>query len=266
MGAWMPEPGMLDRRSAEPLYVQLASSLRAAVRSGSLAAGDQLPSEAMLASGLSVSRNTVRLALRTLIEEGQLQAAKGRGTFVRSYDPVELTWSLWPSGQERQGFVSEVDLFSDQIRAQGRATYLDLTVASEYPSRHVAELLKLDASKDLVVVRRRVRFVDDVPFLLSDSYFSMARVEGTELMEPRPVKDLARALTGRHDQKRFRDEITTRMPTEDEVARLRIAPGTAVASIVRTAYADDEGTDPVRVMITVAPGDRTVLIYETNGL
>ena len=55
------------------------------------------------------------------------------------------------------------------------------------------------------------------------------------------------------------DEIITRMPTPDEVARLGISTGTPVAEHIRTGYT---ATDkPVRVMISVISGDALILQY-----
>jgi GntR family transcriptional regulator len=66
-----------------------------------------------------------------------------------------------------------------------------------------------------------------------------------------------------HVQVRFRDEITTRMPTTDEARRLNIGPGTPVAQLLRTAY--DEDDRAVRLAATILPGDRYVLVYDVDG-
>jgi GntR family transcriptional regulator len=56
------------------------------------------------------------------------------------------------------------------------------------------------------------------------------------------------------------DEIITRMPTPDEVERLGISAGTPVAEHIRTGYT---ATDkPVRVMISIIPGDTLILQYK----
>lgn len=66
-----------------------------------------------------------------------------------------------------------------------------------------------------------------------------------------------------HVQVRFRDEITTRMPTTVEARRLNIGPGTPVAQHLRTAY--DQNGRPVRLAATILPGDRYVLVYDVDG-
>ena len=55
------------------------------------------------------------------------------------------------------------------------------------------------------------------------------------------------------------DEIITRMPTPDEIARLAIPAGTPVAEHIRTGYTADN--KPVRVMISIVPGDTLILQY-----
>lgn len=48
------------------------------------AVGDKLPNEASLSAMLSVSRGTVREAVRVLVSQGYLETRQGSGTYVRS--------------------------------------------------------------------------------------------------------------------------------------------------------------------------------------
>ncbi|PZM12215.1 FadR/GntR family transcriptional regulator [Rhizobium tubonense] len=53
------------------------------------ALGERLPNEAALSSMLSVSRGTVREAVRVLVAQGYLETRQGSGTYLRStIDPV----------------------------------------------------------------------------------------------------------------------------------------------------------------------------------
>jgi GntR family transcriptional regulator len=49
------------------------------------------------------------------------------------------------------------------------------------------------------------------------------------------------------------------MPTPDEVTRLGISIGTPVAEHIRTGYTADN--KPVRVIISIVPGDTLILQY-----
>src|SRR5438128_9606004 len=60
----------------------LYGALRAAVLDGVLASGERLPSTRQAAADYGVSRGTLEEVFAQLTEEGFLQRAVGRGTFV----------------------------------------------------------------------------------------------------------------------------------------------------------------------------------------
>ncbi|RUZ50733.1 GntR family transcriptional regulator, partial [Mesorhizobium sp. M7A.F.Ca.CA.004.05.2.1] len=59
-------------------------SLRAEIVSGRWGVGERIPNEAALTNLLSVSRGTVREAVRVLVSQGLLDTRQGSGTYVRS--------------------------------------------------------------------------------------------------------------------------------------------------------------------------------------
>src|SRR5580704_3972714 len=63
--------------------VQIAASIRAAILTGELEPGSQLPPGHELASFFGVSRMTVQTAMRTLREEGFVRSQAGSGVYVR---------------------------------------------------------------------------------------------------------------------------------------------------------------------------------------
>jgi GntR family transcriptional regulator/MocR family aminotransferase len=72
----------LDRSQRRPIRAQLEDALRAAVRSGRLAAHRRLPATRALAADLGVSRRLVVDAYAQLLAEGYLVARRGAGTYV----------------------------------------------------------------------------------------------------------------------------------------------------------------------------------------
>jgi len=74
----------LDRTRPRSLRAQLEQALRAAITSGSLAAGTVLPPSRALAADLNVSRSLVVAAYEQLLTEGYLEARQGAGTRVRA--------------------------------------------------------------------------------------------------------------------------------------------------------------------------------------
>ncbi|HYI38288.1 MAG TPA: GntR family transcriptional regulator [Thermoleophilaceae bacterium] len=72
----------VDRSSDVPVGAQLAAQLRDAVRGGTLAPGDLLPSVRALAGQAGVNVNTARAVYHRLENEGIVRSEQGRGTFV----------------------------------------------------------------------------------------------------------------------------------------------------------------------------------------
>ncbi|MEV4376838.1 PLP-dependent aminotransferase family protein [Streptosporangium sp. NPDC049644] len=75
-------PVSVDRESGTALAVQLGDRLRAAMRDGTLASGERLPSTRALAGQLAVSRTVVTEAYQQLYAEGWLEGRHGSGTYV----------------------------------------------------------------------------------------------------------------------------------------------------------------------------------------
>jgi putative hydrolases of HD superfamily len=73
----------INRTDKRPPNVQIAASIRAAILSGELEPGAQLPAGHALATFFGVSRMTVQTAVRTLREEGFVRSRTGSGVYVR---------------------------------------------------------------------------------------------------------------------------------------------------------------------------------------
>ena len=229
-------------------------ALRGAITRGELKPGEAIPSEAKLRAQHGVSRDTVRKALGVLTQEGLIIAGQGKTRYVRTYTP--LRWTL--SSSEDQDWLDS-DAWNAEVASQGRQPAETIEVSIVVPPERVADRLKLDPNQALVVVRKRIRYVDGKPYQLADSYFPEQLARGTPLIEPRSVSGGLLATIG-CTQSRFLDEIEVRMPTLTENDRLKLAPGTPVAEITRTGYG--EGGMPLQVMVTVAPGDRNLFVYK----
>jgi GntR family transcriptional regulator/MocR family aminotransferase len=80
-------PVSLDSASSVPIYRQLYEGLRAAILSGRLVAGTQLPSTRLMAKELGVSRTTAVYAFEQLADEGYVVSREGSGTRVAGVLP-----------------------------------------------------------------------------------------------------------------------------------------------------------------------------------
>jgi GntR family transcriptional regulator len=81
----------LDLHTGVPVYRQLIDQVRAGISSGSLSAGDQLPTVRQLAVDLAINPNTVMRAYRELELGGLLETHQGTGTFISDKKPEKKT-------------------------------------------------------------------------------------------------------------------------------------------------------------------------------
>ncbi|MCL6442504.1 MAG: GntR family transcriptional regulator [Alicyclobacillus sp.] len=146
----------LDPNGVIPLYHQLKEIIVDAIDAGEWNPRDMIPSEHQLADLYSVSRNTVKKALETLVQEGVLYRVQGKGTFVAS---PKLEQSL-------SAFYS----FSQVMKERGlRSRDVVLEVSRRVASVSVAKRLQVTAGSEVQELKR-LRFMEDDPFVLETSY------------------------------------------------------------------------------------------------
>lgn len=242
-----------------PLYRQIATDLRAAIRDGQLAGGQQVPTEMELSRRYGVSRNTARMALNALANEGLVTAGRARaGRLVRRTERMAWTHTVQRTSGARG--LAGPDDFIEQTKAHGRVPDQQIEVGIVAAPDDIAERLDVRPGASLVV-RRRLHSVDGVTSSMSESYYPLEFAQGTPLLDPRAFSGGTAALLAElgQEQVRHTDEITTRMPDPAEVQRLEIGQGVPVLAHVRTGYTE---RGPVRVTRTILPGDRHLLRYE----
>ena len=84
----------VDTRDPTPIYAQLERGLRAAVATGRVRPGDQLPTVRQLAVELRINANTVARVYGELERAGVIETRRGVGSFVtasatRAHPPRE---------------------------------------------------------------------------------------------------------------------------------------------------------------------------------
>jgi GntR family transcriptional regulator len=73
----------LNPASGVPLYLQLIEHVKHAIETGTIRAGEQLPSVRQMAEALLINPNTVARAYRELEHEGIIELKHGSGAFIR---------------------------------------------------------------------------------------------------------------------------------------------------------------------------------------
>jgi GntR family transcriptional regulator len=253
--------------ASEPITQRIASDLRRQIQEGApgYVPGALVDSEPELARKYGVSRQTARNALQVLEREGLVLVRPRRGRIVRSTQ--RLRWHLSEFERPDHTVLTTSDAWETDIEVQGHDPAADpaepqkaLTLERVSPPPAIAERLRLNPQTDVCVVRRHVRYIDGRPAIISDDFFDQEIVRGTELDIPQDTTRENILAEAGYEQVYDIDEIITRMPTPNEIQRLGISAGTPVAEHIRTGYTAEDR--PVRVMISIIPGDTLILQYK----
>ena len=78
----------VDPKHPTPIYVQLDHGIRAAIATGRLGIGTQLPTVRQLAVDLRINANTVARVYADLERAGVVETRRGVGTFVSARQPA----------------------------------------------------------------------------------------------------------------------------------------------------------------------------------
>ncbi len=246
----------------DPLYRRIADQLRQRITTGEYKPGERLPTEPELMDSFQAARNTIRLAVAALANEGLVATEHGRGTFVRE----RKTFTYHAARAERADRPSswQTDAYFDEARDAGREPSQTSAMRVDPASAEVAARLHV-SENDLVVLRKITRYLDGQPWSDQDSWYRMDVSEQAGLAVPHDLpKGTVRAMADAgHVEAGYVDELIARMPTPEEVRALSLASGVPVMVYVRTAWTD---TRPVRVTRTVFPADRNRIVYELGDL
>lgn len=112
---------ILSNSGGKPIYEQISDQIKAAILSGELAEGEQLPSIRGLANSLRVSVITTKRAYSDLEEAGFIETVHGKGSYVAGGN-AELV---------REERLREVESLMGQAIAHGRGIGLSDEELSE---------------------------------------------------------------------------------------------------------------------------------------
>lgn len=148
----------LDQKSAIPLHAQIEKYLRKLISSREYKNGNKyLPKEVTLSKKLGVSRNTVRQAVNTLVNEGLIERKKGVGSKVVN---KKITTRL-------DNWIS----FTKEMQNQGIkvVNYMVQNTLVNAPNE-INDSLAISLSKKIWKLEK-IRGSKDAKYLYSVSYF-----------------------------------------------------------------------------------------------
>ncbi len=220
-GSWS-----IDRASGVPAYAQIEERLVELIESHRLDVGDRVPPERDLAAWVGVSRMTARAALRSLAVRGVLERDVGRGTFVaRTKVDHDLT-----------RFAG----FTEMVRRQGLAANARILAINALPApEDVAGKLQLEPG-ELGYRVERVRFADDEPLTLEDSWLPAERFPG--LLDHDMRGSLYELMRDDYDCPPVRavERLEPVLAEAHQAAALGVPAGAPLMLVERVAYAADD--------------------------
>jgi GntR family transcriptional regulator len=154
--------------SRKALYFDVVDFLLEDIKNGKFPPGSKLPSEDQLAREFSVSRVTLREALRVLEDDGVIVRRHGSGTFVLDKRAVPV--------QPLSSIVSISTIFK---KVGLEDSFIKVGVQKIPATQRIAEKLGVPVGQDTWEVER-VRTIGEKPAIYSFDYFPAALVPAGE--------------------------------------------------------------------------------------
>lgn len=243
-----------DKRSA---HQKIAAGLRRQITRGDLPPGTQLPSTPVLMERYGVAGTTVQKALLMLKEEELLAGQPGKGVFVRGGNQQAISPAVYmpPAATgEPYRWITEAEK-----RSQRGATKL-LEVAAVTPPHEVAQAFGLTEGGQ-ALLRKQILLLDEEPTELTRSYYPLELAEGTAMMEHRKIRGGTPTLLSElgYPPREFVDEVSSEIPTEEEVVALELPKDIPVMLTFRVVYSDD--MRPIEVSLLAKAAHRYRMRY-----
>jgi GntR family transcriptional regulator len=148
------------RQDKRNLFLQLRDRIHEMIREKYMRAGDQLPSEAELVEMFSVSRSTVREALRQLEEEKVIYCRHGLGRFV-AIDPSNIL-------SEDVTRLESVTEMAERLGIQVDTQLISLKL--EPAGERIGSRLMIDPRADVYILERVRRASGEVVIYSKDIF------------------------------------------------------------------------------------------------
>jgi GntR family transcriptional regulator len=235
----------IDKTCPVQLWYQLRSAMLSQIASGAWQAGHQLPTEKELCSLLEISRSTVRAAIQSLVRDGLVVRAPGKGSFVASRPTTQIT-------VPPLGFHRTMTARGHTVRSQ--ILELDILPAT----KDLMEVLNLHENAEILYVHR-LRYLNDRPVALAKNYVVYDLCRGIEKADL-SIGSLWAALEQRLGRQVAGGIHTfyAELPSEEEKRLLQLPANIPLLMSIGTNYLED-GTPFERAEVRI-PGDYGFLV------
>ena len=151
----------------KPKYEKIADELRKRILNGGYDVEEAMPDEIQLAEEFAVSRMTMKRALEILVSEGIIYRQRGQGTFIlpSSFSQGRIN-VLNKESQGLTKLLGERTVRSEVLQFEVR-----------FSDAEVARHLMIEKT-DPVYEIRRVRYVDDEPYVIEHTFMPSSLITG----------------------------------------------------------------------------------------
>ncbi len=220
-------PTPLGQDERLPLYQRLRDEMLAKIAAGQWLPGEAIPTEAELTRQYGVAIGTVRKAVETLVAEGLLLRAQGRGTFVR-----------------RPNFDGSLFRFFRQVNASGQFQMPQsriLECRRDAADATVREALKLGEGEDCIYLQR-LRLVEGRPLFHERIWLPASGFEALLEVAPEDFPQLLYPFYEQHCGQRIasaQETLSVSAADLQTAAVLEVAPASPIVVIERNARGYD---------------------------
>ena len=220
-------PTPLGQDERLPLYQRLRDEMLAKIAAGEWLPGEAIPTEAELTRQYGVAVGTVRKAVETLVAEGLLLRAQGRGTFVR-----------------RPNFDGSLFRFFRQVSASGQPQIPQsrILVSRLEPATETARVaLQLQPGEHCLYLER-LRLIEGRPMFHERIWLPASRFSALQSIAPGDFPPLLYPFYEQQCGQRIasaQETLTVASADEPLAATLGVALGSPVVVIARTALGYD---------------------------
>ena len=224
-----------DKRSA---HQKIAAALRRQITRGDLAPGTKLPSTPALMNMYGVAGTTVQKALLMLKDEDLLIGHPGKGVFVKGGTQQAISPAVYmPPAEAGEPYR----WITEAAKHSQRGSTKILGVGPVSPPLEVALALGLEEG-ERALLRKQILLLDDAPTELTCSYYPLSIAEGTAMMDHRKIRGGTPTLLNElgFPPRTFVDEVSSEIPTEEEVVALKLPKDMPVMLTFRIVHSDDD--------------------------
>lgn len=216
----------IDKSAKLPLYCQLKEILLQDIKK--MQPDEMITPESVLIERYGISRTTVRQAIAELVTEGYLYTIRGKGTFVADRK-VDLV------------YMNKIESFAEQVRNSGYTPSTKvLKQKVVQASEKVAQRLNIAIGKKVLYLKR-LRFADDMPIALAESYLPLPQCKRLINMDLEPVSLYGvLAEDEKTEVRHVRRIIKAGLAKEEERALLNLSDNDVVLYFINIGYTADE--------------------------